>query len=92
MGDLGKQMMNYVSPNVVVDLVKDAIVAINGAQPPAQVTPFLTAVPRDLCSGSIELVMTCPVDAPKTQTSTPFRWGLSCRGGASRSPHPATPH
>jgi hypothetical protein len=47
-GDLGEQVVHHVGANVVVDLVEDAVVAVNGGQAAAQVAPLLAAVPGHL--------------------------------------------
>ncbi len=48
MRNLGKQMMDHMGANVMVNLVKDAIITVNSAQATTQVAPLLATVPGDL--------------------------------------------
>ena len=43
---LGEQMVHYVGPNVVVDLVEDAVVPVDGGQASPEVAPLLRTYPR----------------------------------------------
>ncbi len=38
---LGEEVVHHVRANVVVDLVEDAVVAVNGGQAAAEVAPLL---------------------------------------------------
>lgn len=42
---LGEQVVHHVGADVVVDLVEDAVVAVNGGQAAAEVAPLLAAEP-----------------------------------------------
>ena len=59
---LGEQVVHHVCANVVVDLVEDAIVTINGAQPSPQIAPLLPIrqVCEPLCC-SRHPATTCPM-------------------------------
>ena len=43
-GHLWEEVVDNVGANVVVDLVEDAIVPVNGRQPAAEVAPLLHAI------------------------------------------------
>lgn len=44
--DLREEVVEHVRANVVVDLVKDAIIPVNRAEAPAQIAPLLHNQPR----------------------------------------------
>ena len=44
MGHLREEVVHDVGADVVVDLVEDAVVPVNGRQPPAEVAPLLHAI------------------------------------------------
>lgn len=62
-GHLREEVVHDVGADVVVDLVEDAVVPVNGRQPPAEVAPLLHAIelasdtktaPHSLRWGSLE--------------------------------------
>ena len=46
--NLREQVVYHVSSNVMLDLVKDAIITVNGGKTATHVAPLLTTVPGDL--------------------------------------------
>ena len=63
MGHLWEEVVHDVGADVVVDLVEDAVVSVNGRQPPAEVAPLLHTIelvsdtktaPPSVCWGSLE--------------------------------------
>jgi hypothetical protein len=51
--DLREQMVHDVGANVVVDLVEDAVVTVQGGEASTQVGPLLTTVPGQLLAGVV---------------------------------------
>jgi len=46
--NLREEMVHNVRSDIMVDLVEDSIVTVNGGQAPAHVVPFLTSIPGHL--------------------------------------------
>lgn len=50
---LGEQVVHHVCADVVLDLVEDAVVAVNGGQAAAEVRPLGAAVPVAVQAGAV---------------------------------------
>lgn len=60
-GHLGEQVMQHMGPNVMVDLVEDAVVSVNGGQPASQVAPLLHTVSTCKSCVAEQVVPDCQV-------------------------------